>query len=67
MVHVNRLKKEISAIILAIKKYDEVLLQLELLNAIIYGYNLALAQLQKLHKNKICLMIVSINKITANS
>ncbi|AAM67830.1 protease SohB [Buchnera aphidicola] len=59
------LREEISAILLAANKDDEVLLRLESSGGVIHGYGLAAAQLERLRQNKIRL-IISIDKIAAS-
>ncbi|BBI01234.1 putative periplasmic protease [Buchnera aphidicola (Nipponaphis monzeni)] len=63
--NVSSLSKEITAIILIAKKNDQVLLCLESTGGIVTGYGLAAAQLQRLRKRNIYL-IVSVDKVAAS-
>ncbi|WP_343192796.1 S49 family peptidase [Buchnera aphidicola (Taiwanaphis decaspermi)] len=62
---IKKLREEISSIILVAKKNDEVLLRLENTSDIVYEYGLVIAQLQRLRKKGIKL-IISIDKIVSN-
>ncbi|XBC40487.1 MAG: protease SohB [Buchnera aphidicola (Nurudea ibofushi)] len=62
---VTSLREEISAIILAAKENDEVLLRLESGGGVIHGYGLASSQLSRLREKNIRLT-VSVDKIAAS-
>ncbi|XBC41499.1 MAG: protease SohB [Buchnera aphidicola (Nurudea yanoniella)] len=64
-VELESLRQEISAIILAFKKGDEVLLRLESGGGVVHGYGLAAEQLNRLRKRSIYLTI-SVDKIAAS-
>ncbi|XBC39474.1 MAG: protease SohB [Buchnera aphidicola (Nurudea shiraii)] len=64
-IEVESLRQEISAIILAFKKNDEVLIRLESGGGVVHGYGLAAAQLNRLREKNIHLTI-SVDKIAAS-
>lgn len=62
---VDRLREEISALLMVTEKQDEVLLRLESSGGMVHSYGLAASQLQRLRENNVFLTI-AVDKVAAS-